>query len=557
MSQINLFTNLEEEKTYSNQSTWSKLVRTRDGWECANKDKYPDRDHTLFKVLNAHHILPKKNQGENILSNGITYCRGCHAAEHPEYQQKFTDAFKIEMIRIRDFVVGLFGISKELQYYRLLQFLTGKISFRPLQKQIIKAIVEDKKHVFAVMPTGSGKSLLYQIPGILNQKNPSLVISPLKALQQDQVGHLLSQWIPATYINSSLEKDEIDKRIDGIKNKLFPFVFIHPKQLLSYDKNKQELNVRYDKPLVSMPFDYMVVDEVHVIKNQGLSFVKEYYHLDEIYNLYNQPQMILLTATASKKTREFIINKLGLNGENVAEFVSGFERPEISLEVYSTNTYDDIQKQFISKDETLIYLLRKKPAGKTIVFCTTIKQVESVYALLEENGFKPCKYHSQLDEKEKELTFKRFTGKIPDEEIDIIVSTSAFGMGIDIPNIHQVIHYSMPFSLTDYYQQFGRAGRDGQPSVAQLLYDEREMTGMTDFINEKTLENEKDEEIRELLIHSFEEEKEALMEYVVAPDKWQYILDYFGEPLKQSFLSKYFFQIIIAIIIIIWILNSI
>lgn len=551
MGQINLFTNKEEEKIYSSHSTWAKLVKTRDGKKCVNQEKYPERNHELFD-LNAHHLHPKKHLGKNILSNGITYCRACHAAEHAEYQQKFTNVFRLQVTLIRDFIVKIFGISSELQYYRVLEFLTGETSFRPHQKQIIKAIVEDKKHVFAVMPTGSGKSLLYQIPGIINQNNPSLIISPLKALQIDQVSQLNSRWIPATYINSSLSKSEIDERIRCIKENLFPFVFIHPKQLLEYNEQDQEINIKYHKPLSSVQFDYMVVDEVHVIKNQGLSFIKEYYHLDEIYKLYDEPQMILLTATASKKTREFIIDKLGLDKENVLEFVSGFKRPEITLQVYPTNKYDKQEQRYITKDDSLFGLLENKPEGKTIIFAVTTGQVDSLYDLLRYKGFKVVRYHSKLSGDEQEFSLKSFTGQIPEDQIEIMVATSAFGMGIDIPDIHQIIHYSLPFSLTDYYQQFGRAGRDGNPSVAQLLYDEKETTGMVDFINKKTIENERNDKIRELLRLSFEEEKEALMEYVNAYDKWQYILDYFGEPKKSGILGyiAWFILLIIMTLVI-------
>jgi ATP-dependent DNA helicase RecQ len=517
------------------QQSWSKLIKTRDGWRCANADKYPELDHTLFE-LNAHHLKPKKFGGSNQSLNGITYCRGCHAAEHPEFQQKFMDVYTLQWIHLKDKVKAWLAIPSELKYYRLLQFITGQLTFRPLQKEIIKAIVEDKKHVLAVLPTGTGKSILYQIPGLLNQHHPSLVFSPLKALQTDQVTNLANAWIPATYINSSLAKDEVKARIDGIKQGIFPFVFIHPKQLLRYDQENRDIWVKSEKPLVSAQFDYLVVDEVHVIKSQGLSFVKEYYHLDKIYQMYQQPQMILLTATASKQTRDFIIDQLGLNRSDVAEFVSGFYRPEIELEVHETNCADADTGEFMSHDDSLVALLEEHDDVKTIVFATTIKQVEAVYELLDTKGYAVSQFHGRMSDEQKELHFKRFTDKIPSEKTNIMVATSAFGMGINIPNIRQVIHYSMPFSISDYYQQFGRAARDGQPAVAKLLYNSREAFSLTDFINQKTLEKETDAEVRGLLQKQFNEEKEALKGFVMARNKWQYILDYFGE--KPDYLGK-------------------
>lgn len=550
-NQQNLFSEYPQPVTPSmSHATWARLVKTRDGYICANTEKYPDRDHSLF-TMNAHHITPKKFGGENKIDNGITYCRACHAAEHPEFQMRFTEVFVRWYIRIKDFTLSLFGLNQELPYYEWLKFLTGKLAFRPLQLEAIKAIVEAKKHVFVVMPTGSGKSIIYQIPGLMEPQHPSLVISPLKALQADQVYQLLSNWIPATYINSSLYGDELVERIKCIRENLFRFVFIHPKQLLSFENKTQELNVRYNKPLASAKINHLVVDEVHVMASQGLSFVKEYYHLAEIHKLYGQPQVIMMTATASKKTRDFIIERMGLGQENVTEFVTGFERPEITLEVYKVNRFDSEQAVFIAKDDALIHLLENKPPGKTIIFVTTKKEVEAVASLLTEHDYEFCKYHGGLTDDEKEISSKTFMGLIKNRASDIMVATSAFGMGINIPNIHQVIHYSLPFSLTEYYQQFGRAGRDGQASVAQLLYDEQNAMGMINFINGKTLEKETDLEMRQLLLNSYLEESNAFKAYIDAPDKWQYILDYFGQPKEViGTINWWLFLALIALLLL-------
>lgn len=560
MSQINLFTNKEEEKVYSNKSTWARLVKKRDGLHCVNETTFPNRKHEIFR-LEAHHIFPKKLKeyggGKNILKNGVSYCQACHAAEHPEFQTNFIGVFKKQIIFIKDLLGRLVGMKPELQYYRLLEFLTGSLSFRLIQKKIIKTIVEKKKHVLAVMPTGSGKSILYQIPGLLNNFNPSLVISPLKALQLDQVGKLMKNWVPATFINGDLTASEVDERMKNIKEGIFPFVFIHPKQLLVYHNDIQQINFKFHKPLTQVPFDYLVVDEVHTIKSQGLSFTKEYSHLDKIYEHFNRPQMILLTATASKRTRQFIIENLHLNDDNFEEFVTGFYRPEISLEVHRTNYFDQKSKKFISKDEKLIELLQLGIPGKKIIFCTTIKQVDTVYQGLVDKDYRVSRYHSRLNNDEKELNFKVFTGKIPTEETDIMVATSAFGMGVDIKNIRQIIHYSLPFSLTDYYQQFGRAARNGESAVAQLLYDEKESTNTIDYINTKELEKEGDEKTKKLMEEISDEERESLLGYINSENKWQYILDYFGET-KQSKVSEWigWLTLLVFILIIFLLLNS-
>lgn len=518
-------------KQYSHRK-WAKLVKDRDGWHCANEVMLPNLDHTLYE-MNAHHISPKKFGGENILSNGITYCRACHLAQHPEYQQKFIGVIKRHVIRIGDFLRSFIGMPPENFYYSLLEFLTDHTAFRPLQKSIIKTIVEKKKHVFVVMPTGFGKSLLYQIPGIISKK-PSLIISPLKALQFDQVKQSLERWIPATYINSSLNKSELDERLVQIKEGNIPFVFAHPKQLLDFSAHDQSVRVKFHKPLTGIPFRNLVIDEVHVIKSQGLSFVKEYLYINRLIEIYNNPQLILLTATASEKSRQFISERLCLQQGDVIEFIGNFIRPEISLEVHRVNTYDQVQKKFVDKDQKLTELLKNKPTGKTIIFSTTTKEVDDIHKRLVEAGIVACKYHSKLSENDKEKYFKIFTDQ-GTESADIMVATSAFGMGINIPNIHQVIHYSLPFGIVDYYQQIGRAGRDGGSSVAQLLVDEHNLTGTIDFINLKSLEAEKDLEMRELLKKSQNEEKQALLDYIAEEgDRWEFIQRHFGEPTMQS-----------------------
>jgi len=534
------------------QYAWSKLIKTRDGWKCVNAEKYPDREHQLYE-LNAHHIKPKKFGGKNIMSNGVTYCRACHAAEHPEYQEKFLDTFKLSTIQIKDTFKKMLGLESDLKYYRALHFLTGQYTFRPFQKEAIKSIVEKKKHVFVVMPTGFGKSLIYQMPALLSNNKPSLVISPLKALQTDQVTSLLRKWVPATYINSSLSISEIKTRIFGIINNYFLFVFIHPKQLLDFNKETQAVELKLNKVIAKLQFSTLVIDEAHVIESQGLSFIKEYYYLQKIHQLYNYPQVIMLTATASKKTRDFIIEKMGLERNKIDEFVGGFFRPEIRLEVIKVNTHDKISGAYIKKDEALKIKLRNKPEGNSIVFASTISQVDTLYENLKAEGFKVTKYHSKMTTSEKEMSNRSFFSDNDEIKADIMIATSAYGMGINIPNVHQVIHYSLPFTLTDYYQQFGRAGRDGRESEACLLFDVKESTGLIDFINKKTYENETDEEIKKLLIKTFKEERKALLEYIDSEDKWKYILDYFGEPAKSKSISRVFIILLICIIVL-WLL---
>lgn len=347
-----------------------------------------------------------------------------------------------------------------------------------------------------------------------------------------------------TYINGSLDVSETEERLRGIQENIFRFVFAHPKQFLEYDSTKQTTRVRYEKKLTQNYFSYLVIDEVHVIENFGLSFVKEYLALGKLRKQFCNPKVILLTATASKKTREFIIENLELKKDEVSEFVCGFYRPEINLQVYKTGYFDEDKKIFISRDVKLIYLLTNGPDGKSLIFATTTNQVDEIYKMLLGEGFKVTKYHSKLSDLEKETNFKSYI----ESRNDVMVATSAFGMGIDIPDIHQVIHYSLPFSITDYYQQFGRAGRDGASSVAQLIFDQQESTSLVDFINRKTIESEQNENDRNILRRIRDEEKVALLEYIDINDKWKYIKSYFGETDKPFSLNTVILYILITLV---------
>lgn len=188
----------------NNRLNWKEIVKERQNYLCANASLDPLRDHT--KDLNVHHILPKYLGGKDEPNNGIYLCRNCHAAMHSEFEQKFFSLnIKYFSIYVRDFFASLIGLPTVFKYYKALELLTGKKSFRSIQESVIRTIIENNSSVLVVMPTGAGKSILYQIPGLLTP-GQSLVISPLISLMIDQVKNLQRRWIPCTYINSTLEK---------------------------------------------------------------------------------------------------------------------------------------------------------------------------------------------------------------------------------------------------------------------------------------------------------------------------------------------------------------
>ena len=413
-----------------------------------------------------------------------------------------------------------------------MDYLTGAKEFREKQLEAIRVITEKNKNLVFVSPTGSGKSLIYQLAGIISQ-DQTLVISPLMALQKDQVESLWKKWVPATLINSSLLVDEKKSRISNILNKSYSFVFAHPKQFLYKNEDSKTIELKQNNILMNASFGMMCIDEAHVIDNWGKQFIEEYSELLKLRKHFDVSKTILLSASLTKKMQDTIVKNMFSEDEKPEVIVTGFYRPEIKLFVEEFNPLN------ANKESRLFFLnrlLNENAGQKTIVFCTTKKQVEEVTLFLKSNNHNVEGFYSKLDVKTKTEIQNKFSGKYKDN-IDILVCTSAFGMGINISNIHLAVHYSLPFSLNDYYQQFGRIGRDGVSSRAYLLYDKYESSNLISYIEGKQLEGVDDPDKREIILKWFAENTSDLMNYIGSNDKWGFILNYFGDDEPQ--ISKF------------------
>lgn len=533
---------LYSEIKYLNQGSWAEAVKKRDNYVCqySINDKYRKHDGEI----EAHHIFPKSYGGKNVVSNGITLCKNCHAQFLIEAEQKYySKTLKRFFLQIKDLITGLFGIPNQLRYYVLLDYLTNAKEFREKQLEAIKVITEKNKNLVFVSPTGSGKSLIYQMAGILSQ-DQTLVISPLMALQKDQVESLWKKWVPATLINSSLLIDEKKERIINILNKSYSFVFAHPKQFLHKEKDSKTIELKQNNILMNASFGMMCVDEAHVIDNWGKQFIEEYSELLKLRKHFDVSKTILLSASLTKKMQDTIVENMFNEEEKPEVIVTGFYRPEIKLyveEFNPLNANNESRLFFLNR------LLNENKGQKSIVFCTTKNQVEEVTLFLKSKDHNVEGFYSKLDIKTKTEIQNKFSGKYNDD-IDILVCTSAFGMGINISNIHLAIHYSLPFSLNDYYQQFGRIGRDGVSSRAYLLYDKYESSKLISYIEGKQLEGVDDPEKRKIILRWFTENTLDLMKYIDSNDKWKFILEYFGDEEPQ--ISKVGIIKIIGVILI-------
>lgn len=322
----------------------------------------------------------------------------------------------------------------------------GFEDFREGQREVIGSILEGKDAV-VVMPTGSGKSLCYQLPAMILD-GVTLVVSPLIALMKDQVDALLARGLPATFINSSISESEQRARIDALKRREHKLVYIAPERFRSS---------RFNAALQQIPISLFAVDEAHCISTWGHDFRPDYLRLRSVIKSLNKVQTLALTATATPYVRSDIIQQLGLDRPQT--FVSGFDRPNLSIEVDHTER----ERQKIARIRNLAH----QTPGSGIIYASTRKAVEQVGAKLRALDLKVSEYHAGMSDALRARAQDDFMSG----STQMIVATNAFGMGIDKPDIRFVVHYQMPGSIEAYYQEIGRAGRDGLPSTCVLLFN--------------------------------------------------------------------------------------
>lgn len=388
----------------------------------------------------------------------------------------------------------------------------GHDSFRDGQEQIVDALL-DGRDALCIMPTGAGKSMCYQIPALLFD-GVTIVVSPLISLMKDQVGSLVQSGVPAAYINSSLSYPQFLRVLSNVEHGKYKIIYVAPERLLTdgfLDTCK--------KVKISM----VAVDEAHCVSQWGQDFRPSYLKIISfVESLANRPIVGAFTATATNDVKEDIKKILRL--ENPFEITTGFDRPNLFFGVINSS----------SKDEKLIDLIRERGDRSGIVYCATRKNVESVCELLCDNGFSATRYHAGLDEYERRKNQEDFVF----DRKNIMVATNAFGMGIDKSNVTYVIHYNMPKNIESYYQEAGRAGRDGGEADCILLYSPKDVR-LNRFMIENSEGNdeltiEENEQIRE---RDFERLKYMTFYSTTNDCLRGFILRYFGGD-KKAFCGK-------------------
>ncbi len=383
----------------------------------------------------------------------------------------------------------------------------GYFSFREGQEELIDAILL-KRDALGIMPTGAGKSVCFQVPALIFE-GVTLVVSPLVSLMKDQVSALVQCGIKAAYINASLTEKQLETVMNRAENNQYKIIYIAPERLL---------NTEFVSLCQKIDISMICIDEAHCVSHWGHDFRPSYLHIkDFILNLSKRPVITAFTATATKRVRDDITELIGLN--KPFEVVTGFDRPNLYFEVIKPKNKYVALRRYLD-----LY------SGRSgIVYCASRRNTDELYEKLSDEGYSVTKYHAGLSKAERDRNQEMFI----EDKKEVIIATNAFGMGIDKSNVSFIIHYNMPGDIESYYQEAGRAGRDGSDADCILLFSPSDVR-LQKFFIENADENpdisaEEKEEIKAL---KYEKLNKMVYYSTNAPCLRNYMLSYFGEKPK-------------------------
>ncbi|MGB0777973.1 MAG: DNA helicase RecQ [Flavobacteriaceae bacterium] len=373
----------------------------------------------------------------------------------------------------------------------------GYDNFRPLQEEIIEHVLEGKDNL-VIMPTGGGKSICYQLPAIL-LPGLTLVISPLIALMKDQVDGLNANGVNAAYLNSSLEDADVEELFHSLENRELKLLYLAPESLSFFERIKELISI-----------SLVAIDEAHCISSWGHDFRPAYTQLSFLRKNLPETPIIALTATADKATREDILEQLGIPG--AIRHIASFDRPNLSLEV---RVGQDRMGQIES-------FLDARPDTSGIIYCLSRKSTEQVASRLIKKGINAAAYHAGLEHSKRAQVQEDFIY----DRLQVVCATIAFGMGIDKSNVRWVIHYNLPKNIEGYYQEIGRAGRDGVDSETVLFYSYADVVQLQKFAL-----NSGNEEVQRSKLQRMQEYTEA------TSCRRKILLNYFGEWITEDCMN--------------------
>lgn len=389
--------------------------------------------------------------------------------------------------------------------WQILQDYFGYSSFRPGQERLVDGLLNGRD-VFGLMPTGAGKSLCYQVPALV-LGGVTLVVSPLISLMKDQVSSLIQSGVKAAYLNSSLTPGQFRLALERASQGWYQIIYVAPERLFTES---------FARVVEHLPISLVAVDEAHCVSQWGQDFRPSYLRIREFLEcLPQRPPVGAFTATATAQVRRDIVELLGL--QDPVSVCTGFDRPNLRLEV----------RKPADKFAALVSLLKQEKGQSVIVYCLTRRTVEEVCERLCREGITAVRYHAGLTDEERRENQDAFLY----DRACVMVATNAFGMGIDKSNVSMVVHYNMPKNMEGYYQEAGRAGRDGSPARCVLLYSGQDVVTNRLLLERSSEENEELEEEQREQIRRLEEERLKKMTfYCFTSDCLRsYLLRYFGE----------------------------
>jgi ATP-dependent DNA helicase RecQ len=444
-----------------------RVVLERDEWTCTQCGEQPAQGE-----LDVHHLIPRAAGGPDSASNCVTLCDGCHAGRHLNLQvslaRRTIERWALALAR---FIDRGRELPAETRALNAGLHLFGVTRFRDGQLDAVLAALRGES-LLLIRPTGGGKSLCFQLPAVLKGQPTSFVLSPLKTLMVDQIGGLHSRELPATFINSDVGPAEKRARYELLQRGAWALFYMAPERFGDRVRRQEVAWLAEHRP------SFLVVDEAHLVDRWGADFRIDYGRIAEIRRKLGDPPVIACTATAGVETQRRILASLGIPEARV--MISGVDRPNIALV--------RLRESQPRRRAQIVAALLARLSGRAMIFVPTAKEGEKAQAALASVGCRLPLFHSKLDRLEREAIQDRFSGRV-DPPLNAIITTSAFAMGVDIPDVRLVVHWQHPASVEDYLQELGRAGRDGKPALALLFTAGGSETGLLEFMAEKTAES--------------------------------------------------------------------